>query len=382
VNTVTKQTTDFTNANTASPDLISGDVHLKNKERTVSFFEFWPSWAMYLPVAIQWIGHSIHYRSLTLPFLANPSLTLSGMVGVPKSELMNQAHGECTKHILPWINCTVSTHPAKDQALQFIEAAKQHGINIPMVCKPDIGCRGVGVKLVKNIEQLTAIIESYPAGASLLCQKLSSWEPEAGIFYVKNPHTGTSNIVSMTFKSLPAITGDGTHTLGQLVEQDARAGQLTRLYYERHKHAWDTIPAKDEIVKLVFSASHSKGAIFVNAHDHITPALTDKITTIMDDLPDFYYGRLDVKFKDLASLKKGETLEIIEINGASSESIHIWDKDTTFKDAIKALLWQYATLFQIGAYHRNQGRTVPTLRSFLKHWQKERHLTKHYPLTD
>ena len=102
----------------------------------------------------------------------------------------------------------------------------------------------------------------------------------------------------------------------------------------------------------------------------------------MDGLPDFYYGRLDVKFKDIESLEKGETLEIIEINGASSESIYIWDKDTTFKEAIRALLWQYATLFKIGAFHRSQGKKAPTLRTFLKHWRTERHLTKHYPLTD
>ena len=47
-------------------------------------FEFWPSWVMYFPVAVQWIALSLHYRSITLPFLANPSLRLSGMVGVPK----------------------------------------------------------------------------------------------------------------------------------------------------------------------------------------------------------------------------------------------------------------------------------------------------------
>jgi hypothetical protein len=357
-------------------------VPFKNKERTVSFFEFWPSWAMYLPVGAQWIYHSIRYRSLTLPFLANPSLTLSGMVGVPKSELMNQASTECAKAILPWIDFTVDETDAHSQAQNCIARAQERGIEMPMVCKPDIGCRDVGVKLVKNIEQLTAIIESYPPGATLLCQKLASWEPEVGIFYVKDPETGTSTIASLTLKSSPTMIGDGHHTLGQLIEQDPRAGQLTRLYYDRHKDTWDTIPAQGETIKLVFSASHSKGAIFTNAHKHITPALTEKIADLMNDLPDFYYGRLDVKFKDIASLEKGETLQIIEINGASSESIYIWDKDTTFKAAIRALLWQYATLFKIGAYHRAQGKNVPTLRTFLKHWRTERHLTKHYPLTD
>jgi hypothetical protein len=352
------------------------------KQRSTSFFEFWPSWVMYFPVGVQWLFLAARYRSLTLPFLANPNLSLSGMVGMPKSELMNQATGKCAQAILPWIDFQVDRRSAHEQAEACIQDAAEHGIQLPFVCKPDIGCRGVGVKLVAHKAQLTAIIQRYPAGATLLCQQLAVSEPEVGIFYVKNPQTGQSEIASMTLKILPRVTGDGVHTLGQLIEQDPRAGQLRHLYDERHKESWDRVPAPGAAVRLVFSASHSKGAIFIDARDHITPELTQAIAAIMQDLPEFYYGRLDVKFSDLAALKKGDTLEIIEINGASAESIHIWDKDTKLLDAIKALLWQYRTLFQIGAYHRAQGKKTPTVSDFLRGWKIERQLTQHYPLTD
>lgn len=351
-------------------------------ERTVSFFEFWPSWVMYAPVAVQWLILAARYRSLTLPFLANPSLPLSGMVGVPKSELMNQAVGQCSDVILPWVDFEVSEADAKVQAEVCIAHAGVHGIKLPFVCKPDIGCRGVGVKLVKNAEQLATIIGAYPAGAFLLCQKLSEYEPEVGIFYVKEPRTGNSQIVSMTIKILPRVTGDGVRSLGELIESDPRAGQLRHLYYERHKEDWDRVLGVEEVVRLVFSASHSKGAIFIDACEHVTPALTQRIEEVMAGLPDFYYGRLDVKYSDLESLKDGRTLEVIEINGASAESIHIWDKNTKFLDAIKALLWQYRTLFRLGAYHRSEGKTPPTLGEFLRRLRTERQLTKHYPLTD
>lgn len=361
---------------------LSTEGYTKTSGRSTSFFEFWPAWIMYGPVGVQWIILALRYRSLTLPFLANPSLRLSGMVGVGKSELMSQASGRSAQAILPWIELIVDSTAPKAQADDGIRNAAEKGIALPFVCKPDIGCRGVGVKLVKTKAQFIQIIESYPERAKLICQKLASYEPEAGIFYVKDPETGESEIVSLCIKLLPRVVGDGISTLGQLIENDTRAGRLRHQYYNRHKDAWDTIPEEGIAVRLVFSASHSKGAIFTDACQHITPELTRAVTDIMQDLPDFYYGRLDVKYENLDALKAGHNLEIVEINGASAETAHIWDENTKFTDAIKALLWQYRTLFRIGAYHRAKGKKAPSLSDFLRGWKIERALTKHYPLTD
>jgi hypothetical protein len=102
----------------------------------------------------------------------------------------------------------------------------------------------------------------------------------------------------------------------------------------------------------------------------------------MQDLPEFHYGRMDVKYKDLASLKRGEHLEIVEINGASSESIHIWDKDAKLLDAFKTLLWQYKTLFEIGAQVRKSGEKPPSIGVLLKAWRHEKQLSAAYPEND
>lgn len=359
------------------PIPMEADTH-----KSLSFFEFWPGWVMYLPVVIQWVILGAWHRSLTLPFLANPDLTLSGMTGVGKSELMQQATGLCEKAILPWAVFKTTQIDPTEQASQWIKAAAEKNIHLPFVCKPDIGCRGFGVKLIKNKEQLAKNISVYPTGTALLCQKLASWEPEVGIFFVRDPKTGKGDIVSMTAKFLPRVMGDGTSTLGALIENDPRAGLLRHQYYERHKNNWDSVPQKGEKVQLVFSASHSKGSIFRDACRYITPELKQSVVNIMDDLPNFYYGRLDVKYADLESLQKGETLEIVEINAASSESTHIWDRNTKFYDALKTLLWQYRTLFSLGAFHRKNGRTAPSIKTFLKHWRIERELGKCYPYTD
>lgn len=350
-------------------------------DKPTSLFEFWPTWVMYGPVALQWIWLSLRHRSLTLPLLANPGLPLAGMVGESKHALMNQARGECSQVILPWVYHRRDERDPTEQARQCIASASEAGFTLPLVCKPDIGCRGAGIRLVDSEQALADAISAYPQGAGLLCQQLASWEPEVGIFYVKDPLSGQGDVVSLTYKHSPTVIGDGIHTLQQLIARDPRAGSLTHLYEARNRADWNRVLETGERKRLVFSASHCRGAVFEDARADITPQLTARIHQIMSDLPDFYYGRLDVKFADIDALRAGHSLEIVEINGASAESIHIWDKDARLLEAIRTLMWQYRTLFTIGAYHRKQGLTPPGLRQLIRHWRLERRLTRHYPDT-
>ena len=354
----------------------------RDSNKAVSYFEFWPTWIIYTPVALQWLWLAIRYRSMTLPLIANPHLTVSGMVGVAKSELMQQASGECDEVILNWEIHRINSKALESQLEDWLQRLQQQKIDFPFVCKPDIGCRGSGVKLVKDKEQLLTIMAHYPNGSTLMAQKLASWEPEAGIFFVRRPNERYGKIESLTLKYNPSVVGNGVDTLEELVKKDNRASKLISIYKQRHLQNWEAIIPLHQYYSLVFSSSHCRGAIFRDARHLITEALTEKINQIMQGLPEFHYGRLDVKFLDIASLQAGENLEIVEINGASAESIHIWDKDASLISAIKTLLWQYNTLFQIGSINRQRGFKTPAIKTILKLWHKERKLTKHYPSTD
>ncbi len=350
--------------------------------KVTSFFEFWPTWVMYLPVVVQWLGLSIRYRSLTLPLIANPNITLAGMVGGSKAEVFSQAQGSCIDVILPWILYTKTTQPLVIQAEAIIVAIQKQGIKLPFVCKPDMGCRGAGVKLIKNNEQLLQALDHYPIDSGIIIQKLACAVPEAGIFYVREPKDKQGRIVSLAFKDSPVVTGDGVNTIEALIRQDVRARSVLHLYHARHHTQWLKVLPFGEIYPLIFSASHCRGAVFTDARRHITPKLTEKIDLYMQNIPNFYYGRLDVKYKNLDSLENGEDLEIIEINGASSESIHIWDKNTPFLEAIRALLWQYRTLFAIGDVMRSEGHNTPSPLKLYNAWRHESRLTALYPETD
>jgi len=350
--------------------------------KSTSYFEFWPTWIIYFPVAVQWLYLSLRYRSLTLPLIANPTIPLAGMVGGSKHLLMSQSLGACRQAMLPWILHTVDQTSVPAQARNILDKLAGIDIALPFVCKPDMGCRGAGVKLIRDLAQLESTLAAYPVGAGLICQKLSSWEPEVGIFFVRHPAMEAGTVASLTIKHTPHVVGDGSKTLKELVTRDERAGKLLHLYASRNQADWNRVLKNGEQHRLLFSASHCRGAVFEDACKLITPALNSAINAIMLDLPEFYYGRLDVKFRDIASLQQGQHLEIVEINGASSESIQIWDRHARLGDAIRTLMWQYRTLFQIGDYQRRQGHRTPGITALIRHWLMERRLTRQYPETD
>ncbi len=360
----------------------SGMPPLDLSGRQTSFFEFWPMWLMYVPVIFQWLILSIRYRSLTLPLIANPKLPLSGIVGVGKSELMQQATGECAETILSWHKHQIGESSVDTQAARLVDILADSSINLPFVAKPDMGCRGSGVKLIRNIEQLSAYLEAYPVGTAIVLQKLSTWEPEAGVFFVREPGQEHGKVVSLALKYSPYVVGDGKSSLRELIERDPRAGELQHLYMTRHRENLEEIIEDGVPYRLVFSISHCRGAIFRNGCDLISDALTVRISELMSGLPEFHYGRLDIKFSNAEQLQRGKDIEIVEINAASAESLHIWDRDARLGSAFSALLWQYRTLFKLGSMNRRRGYVAPGVSSVLAHWKSERELARYYPLTD
>ncbi len=355
---------------------------IEHGNRAVSRFEFWPLWVMYIPVALQWLVLAVRYRSLTLPLIANPRLPVSGMMGVGKGTIMGQATGEAKRAILAWYGYQIDGRARAEQVSDLFRKAESHGIDLPFVCKPDIGCRGSGVKLISNFAELDACLSAYPVGARVIVQKLARYEPEAGVFYVRHPDEPTGAIVSLALKYSPYVIGDGRSSLAELIDRDERAGSLKHLYEDRHRNSLHEIIPLGQAFRLIFANSHSRGAIFRDGRQFITPALTSAIDDIMKGLPDFHYGRLDVRFPDVAQLAEGRNLEVVEINAASSESLHIWDRKASLKDAYATLMWQYRTLFRIGAATRRDGAVTPHLREVVARWRAEHQLIAFHPPTD
>lgn len=361
----------------AGMPILEADTH-----RSISPYEFLPGWLFYTPVVIQSFFLGLKHFDFALPLIANPSIKLSGMVGESKHDILTLAGPVAEKWISPFITITTTSEPIHQQTQNAIDAMNQYQLAFPVVAKPDLGCRGVGVKLLQSPKQLTDYFSSFPVDARFLIQEKAPYFAEAGIFYVRYPNEKKGKIISITLKYSPLVVGDGISTLKQLIENDSRAGQLTHLYLPRHKEKLNTILEKGKEFQLAFAGSHSRGSIFRDGNQYITEQLAERLDHIFNDLKGFHYGRLDVKFKNINSLMKGDDFTILEINGASSEAAHIWDRNTPLKIIFSTLLLQYKILFEIGALQKQQGHHSPKIKELLAAWKEEKQLTLQYPPTD
>lgn len=356
---------------------------LEVSDNATSFFEFWPAWAMYTPVVFQWFILSIKYRSIALPLIANPGIHLSGMVGESKADILNLATTESAKSICGFVSFTRQEKAtAEEDAQELLNKYLANGLTLPAVVKPNLGCRGFGVRLIDTEEQLIDYLKLFPVGAGFVLQEKSIYQAEAGVFYIRYPGQKKGKVISLTLKYTPWVVGDGKSTLKELILADNRAGKLAHIYLDRHADNLETVLKDGEEYRLAFAGSHTFGSIFKNGNKYITDELTQSLDEFFDGVPGYNFGRLDVKFKDIDSFMKGENYQVLEMNGASSEATHIWDSRTTLKEAMTTLLYQYKVLFEIGNLERKAGHKVPSLLSLYRAWKEEKRWLQHYPSTD
>lgn len=345
-----------------------------------SWFEFWPLWFFYTPVVFYWIFKGLLHRNMGLPMLANPNIHLGGMIGESKTEVLSLAGPHARQFILPFVSQQRLQSLAVDaESQQVLAKAAEAGLQFPMVVKPDLGCRGVAVRVVHSESDLLNYLQEFPLNQVYILQKLAPWKAEAGIFYVRLPGESRGEVKSITLKYIPSIVGDGNSTYSQLLRQHPRTRKLLKTYLQKNGVQAERILDEGEEIALTFSGSHCRGSIFRNGNEFICKEMSDAIDQVMQDFPEFYYGRLDVKFKDIASLQAGRDFCVIEINGASSEATHIWDSRTRLRDVFVTLFWQYRTLFEIGGRLREHGRQVPTVRELIKTWISALRSSSSYP---
>lgn len=348
----------------------------------LSAFEFWPQWLFYSPVWAWVLLLTLRHRSIRAPLAANPSFPAGGLAGESKSAVLDLVRPEARHWFAPHIAFDRSGAPAAADLVRAKGALAAAGLRLPLVAKPDLGCRGAGVRPVRDERALLTYLESFPAGARLVLQELVDWEGEVGIFWVRAPGEPQGRILSLTLKYFPHVTGDGRMTLRQLILADPRAGRIAPLYFDRHADRLDRVVPAGQPVRLAFAGSHSRGAIFRDGTHLVTPAMEARFQQIASAIPEFWFGRFDVRFQCFADLVDGKGFRILEVNGAGAEATHIWDSRTRLVDAYRSLFRQWGLAFAIGAANAGRGHRPEPLSTFLRRWWRERCLTPVYPGTE
>ena len=183
------------------------------------YWEFWPAWMFYPPVAFYCLWLAIKYRSLTLPTAANPGIFSGGIIGESKIATLQKLMETSPEFTAEAELVMGSTVESRLDSLR--EICQRRSIGYPFILKPDIGQRGAGVKLIPHEAEAIAYLKM--TRAPLLVQRYAPGPHEVGIFYYRFSHEPRGHVFAITEKVFPVITGDGHSTIADLVWAEPRA---------------------------------------------------------------------------------------------------------------------------------------------------------------
>lgn len=332
----------------------------------LSKWEHWPTMAYYFPLIPFFIIRAIKAGHIAHFITTNPGILYSGCGTESKFETLKLVPEEYRPQgILVLKTDSIETK---------MELFNKTNLDYPVIAKPDIGFRGY---LVKKIDTKNDLINYFThVDEDIIVQEFIPYTNELGVFYYRIPGEKKGKITSITDKKFISVVGDGKSTLFELINKDKRAFLYVDLFKIIHKERMNLIYDKGHEITLTFIGNHSKGTQFLNGSHLISKELEDFIDEIGNRIDGWYYGRLDIKFKNFEKLLKKEDFKILEVNGIISEPTHIYDasdKNASFIKAVKTLNEHWKIMGKIAMINnKKNGIEYPKLIPFFKNiiWLK------------
>lgn len=253
----------------------------------------------------------------------------------------------------------------KDTAAhEVVKAVATSGIGYPCIAKPDIGCKGMGVQKIYSDADIT----SYTGRINMdfLIQEFIAWPQEAGVFYCRMPGEEDGFISGIVSKEFLILKGDGVSTITQLLMKDPRyhfqLGALQKIYGDE----LDTVLQKGEAKNMVPYGNHARGAKFIDVSHWADEQFTRQFNHICKQVPEFYFGRLDIMYNTFEEFRQGRQFTIVELNGAGSEPTHIYDPRHSVFFAWGEIARHFKLLYKISVKNHQRGFRYLSLQEGLQ----------------
>jgi len=338
---------------------------LLSRWRRFSNWEFWPFYVTNV-VTFVYVLYTglVKYRRATLFTLTNPAIKPdSGFIGERKSSIFKGLRQE---YVGRW-RLVGAANTMQDRLDLLHSFMADHSLDYPIVLKPDAGQRGQGVKICPDHETARQWLEQ--AERDYLIMEYLPGE-EFGVFYYRLPDQPRGRIFSINRKKLLDVVGDGKSTLEELILRDERAVCMAPMFFENlEADLLDIIP-EGETRQLGQVGTHSRGSLFLDGADLISPELLERVERIVENYSGFYFGRFDLKAPSEEDLREGKNLKVIELNGLTSEATHIYDPKNSIFYAWKTLIDQWSIAFDIAEANLKKGLQPMPLAEFISHWRR------------
>lgn len=309
-----------------------------------------------------WFWYSLKARSFFFFNAANPRIQNGGFLMESKKLIYD---------IIPpqYIPKTLGFKKGTSGA-DVLKAMNASGIAYPCIAKPDIGCKGRGVEKIYTAEDITRYASRI--NMDFLVQELIVFPEEVGIFYCRIPGEENGRITGIVAKEFLIIKGDGESTITQILEKEPRyhfqLPALQKIYGEE----LNKVLAKDEVKNMVPYGNHARGAKFIDVTHWADEEFNRNFDHICKQIPEFYFGRMDIMYKNRKDLEAGKNFLIIELNGAGSEPTHIYDPGHSLFFAWKEIAKHLKLLSIISIKNHKKGHRYLTVKEGLQMFRENK----------
>lgn len=259
-------------------------------------------------------------------------------------------------------------------AADVIRTINTSSIKYPCIAKPDIGGKGRGVQKVYNDEDVARYASRI--NMDFLIQEFIPYPEEVGIFYIRIPGEENGFISGIVAKEFLILKGDGISTITELLMKDPRyhfqLGALKKIYGEE----LNNVLQKGETKNMVPYGNHARGAKFIDVSHWADKEFTSTFDRVFKQIPEFYFGRLDIMYNNFEELKAGKNFSIIELNGAGSEPTHIYDPRHSVFFAWKEIARHFKYLCRISILNHKKGFRYLTVKEGMKMFRENNAVMK------
>jgi hypothetical protein len=325
---------------------------------------------VYIPVVLWILLLGLRHRRLTAFSACNPMMGhASGLCGESKARILKPLSDNFADAVPAW---RLLSHGAAgfDMAAAKQAAAELGGY--PLVIKPNQGQRGRAVAVVRSDSDIENYLAAVPAveESKVLLQRFAPGQ-EFGVLIYRDPKTHRAMVSSINEKQFPVVTGDGVSSLAQLVEADPRGGLIAPVLWKERPEQMRRVPAAAELVQLVEIGAHCRGTTFLDARALTSPALEAWAEQVFDAMPGFNIGRVDLRCPSAEHLARAEGLQVLEINGVTSEPAHIYHPGAGLLAGYRALFQHWSLCFALGAQEIAKGAEVTSPLGLLRLFRED-----------
>jgi hypothetical protein len=315
-------------------------------------WEYWPFEVVYVPVFAYYLYLAAKARSLFFFSASNPAIESGGLLGESKIAIMDMIDDHFKPKTL-FFGEPVSTDEVINRMLLT-------GFWFPIIAKPNQGERGWRVeKLTSEAELAHYLLDNH---MELIVQEYVDEPIELGVFYHRMPGQQTGTISSVVQKEFLSVMGDGQSSLRALIQQNDRALLQLPALTKRYGSQLNEVPARGVVRQLMPIGNHCRGTKFINANHLITPELVAVFDRISLPIEGFYYGRYDLRCHSVSDLYRGETIRIMELNGAGAEPAHIYQPGFSLWEGWQTLLRHWYILYTISQENHRRGVPYMTMQ--------------------